>query len=40
LLQYCAQARSAAPIRAWLLKFAPNSGAADAPTEQAGADAD
>jgi hypothetical protein len=37
LLQYCAQARSAAPIRAWLLQFAPNSGAANAPTRQAGA---
>ena len=40
LLQYCAQARSAAPIRAWLLKFAPNSGVANALTQQAGAGAD
>ena len=37
LLQYCAQARPAAPIRAWLLQFAPNSDAANAPARQAGA---
>ena len=40
LLQYCAQARSAAPIRAWLPKFAPNSDVANAPTRQAGAGED